>query len=391
MSHMTFFIGAAVRYPITNSTLDAGDVAILGRKGSGKTYTAKGLVERLIKRGRRVVVIDPMSIWWGLRLAADGTSAGLPILVVGGRQADIPFVETSPSAGTQLAKFILASDVSVVVDVADIRRPANLLFIASLLRELYEQHTGEPLWIVLEEADIWAPQSSRSGEDNAVVAEVEILARRGRSKGFRLISITQRPARLHKDVLSQFDTMAVLGLPGLHDRRAVRDWMEGVITDAREVYNTLPTLPVGEAWVWTPQQQKLVREKFPVISTYDTSATPSQAIRRLPLGSLSEQQLLALRRIFDDLSGHSRGPTRPRVRHKARTSAGAAIVRLRERLNLSQAELAALIGSEQKSISRMESGTTFVSTRILERIAENTQSELRVDFAPLPHKVATTE
>ena len=79
-----------MRYSISNATLDAGDVAILGRKGSGKTCTAKGLVEHLIKRGRRVIVIDPMSIWWGRRLAADGASAGLPELVVGGEHADSP-------------------------------------------------------------------------------------------------------------------------------------------------------------------------------------------------------------------------------------------------------------------------------------------------------------
>lgn len=370
-----------MRYPISNTTLDAGDIAILGRKGSGKTYTAKGLVERLIKRGRRVIVIDPMSIWWGLRLDADGAGAGLPVLVLGGKQGDIPLREATPQAGTQVAKALLATTVSTVIDVADVRRPANLLFIAALLRELYENHRGEPLWVVLEEADIWAPQSSRSAEDNAVFAEVEILARRGRSKGFRLISITQRPARIHKDVLSQFDSMAVLGLPGLHDRRAVRDWMEGVVTDAREVFNTLPTLPVGEAWVWTPQQQRLVREKFPPITTFDTSATPQQGVRRLPQGALSEAQLEDLKRLFGSPSQTGTGQRR-QTRPRNVTVAGAAIARLRERLNLTQAELAEKIGSEQKSISRMEAGRTFVSTRIMEKIAAATTSELHIEFVP---------
>ena len=49
---------------------------------------------------------------------------------------------------------------------------------------------------------------------------------------------------------------------------------------------------------------------------------------------------------------------------------------------MSQAELAEKIGSEQKSISRMESGRTFVSTRVLERIADKTRCELRVEFVP---------
>ena len=375
-----------MRYPISNATLDAGDIAILGRKGSGKTYTAKGLVERLIKRGRRVIVIDPMSIWWGLRLAADGTSAGLPVVVIGGKQADIPLPTNAPEeTGALVAKLLLDSDVSAVVDVADMRRPTNLLFVAALLRELYESHQGEAIWLVLEEADIWAPKSGRSSEDQVVFAEVEILARRGRSKGFRLISITQRPARIHNDVLSQFSTMAVLALPGLHDRRAVADWMEGVTDNAAAVFKSLPSLDVGEGWVWTPQTSRLARERFPVITTYDSSSTPRAGNARAE-SAISATVLDELRRAFELLTGvvDDAAPRKTRRRGASTTTAGAAIRRLRETRNISQAELAELIGSEQKSISRMESGSTFVSTRILERIAEKTGTELRVDFAAKP-------
>ena len=373
-----------MRYPISNATLDAGDIALLGRKGSGKTYTAKGLVERLIKRGRRVIIIDPMSIWWGLRLGADGTSAGLPVVVIDGKQADIPLPADAPeTTGALVAKLLLNSDVSAVIDVADMRRPHNLLFVAALLRELYESHQGEAIWLVLEEADIWAPKSGRSSEDQVVFAEVEILARRGRSKGFRLLSITQRPARIHNDVLSQFSTMAVLALPGLHDRRAVADWMEGVTDNAAEVFKTLPGLDVGEGWVWTPQSSRLARERFPVITTFDSSSTPSAGHRRAAEAAISAETLDALRRAFELLSGIGNTQTLGKTRRRgvSSTTAGAAIRRLRQHRNISQAELAALIGSEQKSISRMESGATFVSTRILEKIAEKTGTELRVDFA----------
>ena len=377
-----------MRYPISNATLDAGDVAILGRKGSGKTYTAKGLVERLIKRGRRVIVIDPMSIWWGLRLAADGVAAGLPVLVVGGEHADIPLADPSspearfaatPEAGARVARALLATTASTVIDVADIRRPANLLFVAALLRELYETHTREPLWIVLEEADLFAPQFSRAAEDTAVLAEVEMLVRRGRGRGFRLITITQRPAAIHKAVLSQIDTMIALNLPGLPERKTVRQWMEGVVPDARAIFNALPTLPVGEAFVWTPQQRKLEREKFPTIMTFDTSSTPQQGVRRLPAGALSEKQLAELREAF----GVGVATTRLRRTTKRKpTAAGAAITRLRERLNLSQQDLAEKIGGHQKSLSRAESGETFVSTSMLETIAEKTGHELVVEFRP---------
>jgi DNA helicase HerA-like ATPase len=41
------------RHPVPDAALDA-DIAILGKKGRGKTFTAKGIVERLLHMGRRV-------------------------------------------------------------------------------------------------------------------------------------------------------------------------------------------------------------------------------------------------------------------------------------------------------------------------------------------------
>lgn len=56
-------------YPLPDAALD-GDIAILGRKGGGKTYTAKGIVERLLDLKRRVLILDPLGVWTGLRTAA---------------------------------------------------------------------------------------------------------------------------------------------------------------------------------------------------------------------------------------------------------------------------------------------------------------------------------
>ena len=56
---------------------------VIGRKGSGKTYTAGVLAEGLLGAGAQVVVLDPVGNWWALRLAADGRSpGGRPVNVV---------------------------------------------------------------------------------------------------------------------------------------------------------------------------------------------------------------------------------------------------------------------------------------------------------------------
>jgi DNA helicase HerA-like ATPase len=47
---------------------------VLAKTGAGKTYMAKGIVERLLGQKRRVCIIDPKNAWWGLKSSADGKS-----------------------------------------------------------------------------------------------------------------------------------------------------------------------------------------------------------------------------------------------------------------------------------------------------------------------------
>ncbi len=68
-------------------------MACLGRTGSGKSNTAKGMVERLLDARRRVVVVDPKGDWWGLRQSGDGKRPGYPIPIFGGDHADIEITE----------------------------------------------------------------------------------------------------------------------------------------------------------------------------------------------------------------------------------------------------------------------------------------------------------
>jgi DNA helicase HerA-like ATPase len=62
----------------------AQHVAVVGKTGSGKTFRAKGEVERLLQKRQRVCVIDPTGAWYGLKSSADGKSAGFPIVIFGG-------------------------------------------------------------------------------------------------------------------------------------------------------------------------------------------------------------------------------------------------------------------------------------------------------------------
>jgi DNA helicase HerA-like ATPase len=92
-------------------------LAFLARSGAGKTYGAGVFVEQLVAAGNQVVVIDPVGVWWGLRLAADGKRPGIgTIYVFGGQRGDVPLEH---AAGELVANLIVDLGISVVLDVSD--------------------------------------------------------------------------------------------------------------------------------------------------------------------------------------------------------------------------------------------------------------------------------
>jgi uncharacterized protein len=389
-------------HPIPDAALDA-DIAILGKKGRGKTFTAKGLVERLLQMQRRVLVLDPLSVWWGLKSGADGKSPGFPIPVFGGPHADIPLHD---AAGPIIAELIVTTGASAVLDMGQMRKAEQARLVADLLDYLFT-HNREPLWLVLEEADAFAPQQPM-GELTRVLGEVDRIARRGRNFGFRLISITQRPAKLNKDVLTQLSTLIALGVTSPQDRDAIKAWVDGNADreQARKVYDSLARLPVGEGWIWAPDHDLLKHVKFPPIHTLDTSKTPKAGDARITAPVLASADLAKITKQIEAIqatqqTGKPKGkrpparvpkpsllpvqppkPASPPAQITATTPAqiGAAILAARTGAAMSQSDLAAKLKTAQTNIARLERGGSIPSTNTLLRIAKATGHKLVIAF-----------
>jgi uncharacterized protein len=385
-------------HPIPDAALDA-DIAILGKKGRGKTFTAKGIVERLLQMQRRVLVLDPLSVWWGLKSGADGKSPGFPIPVFGGPQADIPLHD---AAGSTIAELIVSTGISAVLDMGQMRKAEQARLVADLLDYLFT-HNRDPLWLVLEEADAFAPQQPM-GELTRVLGEVDRIARRGRNFGFRLISLTQRPAKLNKDVLTQLSTLIAMGVTSPQDRDAVKAWVDGNADrdQARKVYDSLAKLRVGEGWIWAPDHDLLDRVKFPPIHTLDTSKTPQAGDARITAPVLASADLAKIAKQIQAIQATQGGnakrpakasakpplvPVQPKpasppkeVTVTAPSRLGAAILAARTAAGLSQTELAAKLKTAQANIARLEKTGSIPSTSTLHRIAKATGHKLTITF-----------
>jgi hypothetical protein len=136
-----------------------------------------------------------------------------------------------------------------------------------------------PLHLFVDESHLFAPQGKVSDpQSGAMLHAANNLVSLGRSRGLRIILITQRPAKLHKDSLTQVETLVALRLIAPQDRGAVEDWIKYNADEkqGREILTSLATLPTGEGWIWAPRLSVLERVTFPKIKTFDTSRAPEE-------------------------------------------------------------------------------------------------------------------
>ncbi|MGE4043359.1 MAG: ATP-binding protein [Acetobacteraceae bacterium] len=260
--------------PILPNAALAQHIAILGKTGSGKTYTAKGIAERLLRDGARVCIIDPTSTWWGMRSNAKGNKPAFPVVVFGGDHADVPL---KPASGKAIAEIIGTTDTSAILDTRLMSVGERTRFFADFAENLLRTNQG-PLHLIIDEAHLFAPQGRVADpQSGKMLHAANNLVSLGRGIGLRIILITQRPAKLHKDSLTQAETLIALRLIAPQDRRAVEDWIGewAKPKQGAEIIASLPSLPTGTGWVWAPELSLLKRVKFPTISTYDSSRAPT--------------------------------------------------------------------------------------------------------------------
>lgn len=269
---------AAAAYPIPDAALD-DRLGWIGTSGSGKTYNASAGVERLLGIGARVVIVDPLGVWWGLRLKADGTPSKHNVVIFGGDHGDLPLNE---GAGALIGETVAGMGESCIVDLSALTTKASeRRFMLAFLEAVY-RHTDarkvDPYHIVFDEADLWAPQKS---SEPMLQSRMEEIVRRGRIRGFIPWLITQRPAVLSKDVLSQVDGLVAFKLTASQDRKAIGDWVKGQADEGQwsSIDASLPTMQRGQGIVWVPARGVLVTAEFPAKQTFDSSRTPQRGER----------------------------------------------------------------------------------------------------------------
>lgn len=296
-------IAAGVDLPLDTVTQTIG---ILAKRRAGKSYCARRIVEQLYRAGQQVIIVDPKGDWHGIRSSADGKQPGLPVIILGGEHGDIPL---EVSSGEMVAKLAVEERVSILLDLSLFRKHEVATFMTAFLENLYRLKAREvyrtPVMLCIDEADAIAPQKPQKGEERMLGAAEDIV-RRGGQRGIGCMLVTQRSAVLNKNVLTQVGVLVTLRTIAPQDLEAMKAWIDvhGTLAQQKTLMDSLPSLPVGDAWFWSPgwptEDGIFKRVHVHKIETFDSGATPKPGEKRIEPKKAADIDLEALRRAMAD-------------------------------------------------------------------------------------------
>lgn len=284
-------IGNGLQLPLQWMTMSS---VVYGTRGSGKSTFGRKIAEEVANFGQRFCAIDPTGAFWGLKSSESGTDYGLPVVIFGGDHADVPL---EPGAGSELADIVAEIDQSVILDLELLSKGRQIVFIGAFLERLYHINR-EPLLLLMDEAQRYAPQKPMSPDATKTLGAAEDIVKLGRKHGLGSVVFTQRGSGLNKEVSELGDVLIAFRTPGVLDQKRVKEWLDANATEeqAKQVLGSISGLPTGTAIFASnhPDLKLFATVAIERPRTFDSSSTPQVGQKRREPRVLSKPDLEAL-------------------------------------------------------------------------------------------------
>lgn len=256
----------------------------IGTSGGGKTYAAMKLAECFWDAKAQFIVLDPVGVWYGLRLAKGGKKpSDINIPVLGGLHGDIPLEATS---GALIADLVVDKHISAILDVSQFESDADKARFATAFADRFffrKKASPSAVHLFIEECQEFVPQNPQR-EENRMLHAFTRMQKIGRNFGIGTSLITQRPQEVSKRALNLAGTLFVFRTTGSHERKAIEIWMQDKSIESKEILADMPKFDTGVPYVWSPEWLKISRKvHIAEKRTFDASATPevgARAVRR---------------------------------------------------------------------------------------------------------------
>jgi hypothetical protein len=276
--------GESVELPVVE--LLTGRAFLTGKSGSGKSNTASVVAEKLLDRGFGVLIVDIDGEYYGLKEEYE-------ILHVGAdEECDI---QVSEEHAGKLASLALEQNVPIILDLSgflDEQDARDLL--KAVARQLFarEKKQKQPFLMVVEEIHEYVPEGGGMDECGRMLVKV---AKRGRKHGLGVAGISQRPADVKKDFITQCDWLVWHRLTWRNDTKVVKKVLGSEYADAIEEMGD------GEGFLMTDWGEQIRRVQFQRKQTFDAGATPGlDDFERPDLKSVSDDLVSELQTISEE-------------------------------------------------------------------------------------------
>ncbi|MFB6179340.1 MAG: helicase HerA domain-containing protein [Halorientalis sp.] len=258
---------------------------ITGKSGSGKSNTASVVAEKLLDNGFGILIVDIDGEYYGLKEEYE-------ILHVGAdEECDIQV--TVEHAG-KIASLALEQNVPIILDVSsflDEDEAEELL--TEVAKQLFakEKKHKQPFLMLVEECHEWIPEKGSVGEVGKMLIKI---GKRGRKHGLGIVGISQRPADVKKDFITQCDWLVWHRLTWNNDTKVVSRILDSEYSSAVEDLND------GEAFMMTDWSESVRRAQFHRKQTFDAGATPGlEDVDRPDLKSVNSDLVSELEEISE--------------------------------------------------------------------------------------------
>jgi hypothetical protein len=276
--------GDDVELPIVD--LLTGRGFITGKSGSGKSNSASVIAEKLLDRGYSLLAVDIDGEYYGLKEEYE-------ILHVGAdEECDL---RVGIEHAEKIAELALGQSVPIILDVSsflDESKARELL--TEVTKQLFAKgkKQKQPFLMLVEEVHEFIPEGGGVDECGRMLIKI---SKRGRKHGLGIVGISQRPADVKKDFITQCDWLVWHRLTWNNDTKVVSRILGGEYADEIE------DMADGESFLMTDWTESIRRVQFERKRTFDAGATPGlDDFERPELKSVSGDLVDELQEITDE-------------------------------------------------------------------------------------------
>jgi hypothetical protein len=209
---------------------------LTGMTGSGKSWTAGLLMEEINRVGLQFVCFDVLGAHDGL--------------------ATLPNVEAlSPKNGETinmrgLVERLGKEPTSFVIDISGLPLDKQQVLISDYCEALISAQLNKGIMSVFEECQDFVPQTGKPVSSEGIIR----LCKLGRQYGYGVCLISQRPASVSKDALSQCSVYMIHNLVNHRDLKAVEDQMGfgADRTQVKKLSSGIASATQGEVVCYSP-------------------------------------------------------------------------------------------------------------------------------------------